>query len=229
MKIYFVLGIGLLLSSCSVNREVVGKYASQKNPNIFEFNSDSTFKYEFREFHLYQYATGRWKKTSQNTLVLNSTVSSATIPVKISKLDDVDLNRTKMTIDLRISDGMDLSNYKCKVFVNKTLFRITRCDSLKFIEIKSGIQQLSFQFTKEPIVITSNLISLPLSTEIISNPPSNFAVNLTFNDTLFSYRVFKDEVVKFRPNRIEIFNPHLKQWGHIYKVPDSSNIFLRLK
>lgn len=220
-----------LLCGCSLKTNIIGKYASSKNPNCFEFKSDSTFLYEYREKAQYKFSTGTWSNNNQHTIIVNSKISNTIIPIKVDENKSINPQESIISIALNITGEMNLSNYKCNIFINDNFYIAKRCDSLSSIIVNLPIRDVYFLIERRPIVFTSTYLLFPLISE--SYKPKcntcNLKIEASFRDSLFSYRSFNNERLKVKKGMIKIFNPITKRWIGLHKVVDSTKIFIHFK
>lgn len=231
MRYYIISLIVVLLCSCSSKKYIIGRYASQEKPYCFEFKRDSTFLYEYKAFGLYKYSTGTWRAIEKRSIILNSKISNTNIPLKVDETENFNSKESKLTINLAILGGMNLSNYICHIFINDTLYKIKRCDSLSSILINKPINNVYFDIEREPIIVTSTYFSLPLISETFKpkSKISSLKMEASFSDSLFSYRSFNNEKLKSENDNIKIFNTYTKKWERLPRVPDSTNIFIHFQ
>jgi hypothetical protein len=227
---YIIIGMALMFFSCSVKRDIPGKYMSKNNPNFVQFRSDHTFIYEYRALHLYEQSIGKWQTTGKNLIILNSDIKSTIIPIKVSN----NLNRANenniVSIDLNIKGVHALEDYKCQICINDTNYCIKRCDSLTSIPIRSPIHSIFFKFVREPQAVTTTAISLPLVTDKYfteAKTGNNLTVKIDFSDTYFYYKAFNNDTLKVKGNAIKMFNSYKGKWEKILKVSDATNLFSR--
>jgi len=230
MKLLTIFCISILLYSCSSNREITGKYSSTNSPYAFQFNKDSTFTYGYLEFHSYEYSTGWWRKINRNHILLNSIIQYTIIPLEIQKLNSNDEKQPDfLSVEINIK-GMNLADYRCLIFINDSLDLVKRCDSISKIKLKKPINSLFFKFIQEPVKITTDLFSYnPLITEKLYPEKIdlyNSKIRIAFNDSLFAYKIFNDELIKVKNNKVKIFNSYKNKWEAIPKVPDSTDIIV---
>lgn len=251
MKVFVLICTVVLLFSCSSNIKVVGKYTSKSNPDFFQFNSDSTFYYKYNAFHVSEFSSGRWSQPKRQKVVLNSSIQSRNIRLKIN--EEFDINNTSPNIEFKFDTELDLKNYKCAIFINDTLytfkqpdliistglslkefekeinvadiyFRYTRCDSLLSLRVNSLIQSLRLKIIKLEIN-SSFVIRNDMQTEkyvsLIEDRHTKLGVSVSFNDSLFNYHVFSNEIIKIRRKGIFLFNENTNRWWYIPKLPDS--------
>lgn len=251
MKLVVLICTVFLLYSCSSNINVVGKYTSKSNPDFFQFNADSTFYYKYNAFHVSEFSSGRWSKPKRQKVVLNSSIQSRDIHLKIK--EEFDTNNSSPIIKFKFDKGLDLKNYKCVIFINDTLytfkqpdlifssglslkefekevnvadlfFRYTRCDSLLSLRVNSLIQSIKLKIIKFENN-SDRVIRRPLQTEkyvsLVANLHTTLRVSVSFNDSLFNYNVFSNEIIKIRREGIFLFNENTNRWWYIPKLQDS--------
>jgi hypothetical protein len=179
--------------SCSRKTVVVGTYSAKSNPDSFQINSDSTFYYKYSAYHLSEFSSGRWRKLSNNRVVLNSGFQDKYLPLKVSYI--AKSIREGLELNLHFDVEMPLGNYKCAIFLNDTLYRpienrylsstgisvldfgksvnvndfysdYTRCDSLLSLKFPVTAQSFFFKIVKVPLEVnTTSLIKYSLQTE----------------------------------------------------------------
>ncbi len=247
MRVIAIIYTAVLLCGCSANIKVVGKYTSKSNPDFFQFNADSTFDYKYQAYHVNEYSSGKWAQFKEKEVVLNSSIQSRDIPLRVNQsLDRINLGSS---IKLNFEANLDLQNYKCVIFINDTLysfkgeglivpteltitefekevnladiyFRYTRCDSLSSLRLNSPIRSLFLKIIKYEINSTYS-IRKPLKTEkyisLLGVKNTALAVSVSFTDSLFNYRVFNNEKVKVKRKGISVFNDNNKSWWYIPK------------
>ena len=221
----------LCFYGCASNKQIVGKYANTKSPDSFQFNSDSTFIYQYRAYHAYEHATGRWKMKNNDAIILNSNIHDIVIPSSLT-LSDYLSNQTYaiLTFEPRISEG-ESSDYKCEIFINDSLFDTRRAHAINKMSINKPVKTILLKFFKEPLKPNSTYFSLfPLITKKFSiDRNAGVAINIvsTINTMLFGYHVFSNELIKVHSKGIKRFYLTNSRWKTIPKVPDSSNIFVK--
>ena len=240
----------ILICGCSANIKVIGKYTSKSNPDFFQFNADSTFYYRYYAHHVNEYSSGRWAKLKGKKILLNSLIQGIDIPLKINLGTDtinagssivlnfekgLDLKNYKCAIfindtfysfkgaGLMVSTGLTIKEFEKEVNLADIYFRYTRCDSLSLLRVNSPIRSIFFKIIKYEIN-SSYLIRKPLQTEeyhsSLGDQHTILGASISFNDSLFNYRIFNDEKIKIRSNGIFLFNENTNVWWYIPKLPD---------
>lgn len=227
MKKIAIMLIILSLYCCTTNVNIVGKYASNATPVCFYFKCDSTFIYEFRKFHVYEYSTGSWRKIKNNMIEINSTIKNTIAPLKISEQGINNLKNRELSVVLRQPTGAQLKDYKCEIYINDNFYDVKRCDSLSFVQINTPVHSVYLKFFKEPVVVTTDIIYLPIITEkykVKSNSVVNLVIEVSINDSLFSYKTFNNEIIKINDGYVKYY--YDRKWQQIPKVSNDSKIFI---
>lgn len=227
MKIIAIVLIILSLYCCTTNVKIVGKYASKETPNCFQFKDDSTFIYVFRKFHLYEYSTGSWRKIKNNRIEINSTIKNTILPLKTLEHGIGNLQKSELSIVLRQPTGIQLKDYKCEIYINDNFYDVKRCDSLSFVQINTRINSIYLKFFKDPVVVTTDIIYLPIITEkyeVKSNSVVNLVIEVSIDNSLFSYKTFNNELIKVKKGSIKYY--YNRKWQQITKVSNDSKIFI---
>jgi hypothetical protein len=225
MKILGQIFIFFLISGCSVDGHLVGKYASKDNSS-FQFRSDHTFLNEYKEGEHVKYSSGTWTRVSEDTIVINSEIRTINIPLGLTFLDSSRANAIDLSIDLRIDKGLALANYRCYIFVNNKYYNDKSCDSISALHIKEPVYTLSLIFSKE--LHNSSKQFFPVNSDTLKfDKPLKRDIKLraTFDDIFFEYNPFNNEKIKTGKNSISLYNPYLKEWRTIPKLPNSAHVF----
>ncbi len=199
----------LLLQGCSSKFFVTGKYASKNSPYGFNINKDSTFGYKFYQFHAYEYSTGEWHKEGNRKIVLNSLHKNITMPLTVIESGSNDDSINRFSFEFK-SIEIGAKDCECAIFINDTLKEIRRCDSMGLIAIKESVRKIFVQIRKSPLLMTTLRFSLePLVTNVYSTSKEygNFIkFNIMINDSLFSYKVFDNKVIKVKEKGIYFYD-----------------------
>jgi hypothetical protein len=222
MKQYLFIFV-VLLYGCSSSLLITGEYASRENSNRFSLNSDSTFTYDYKFGHAYEYSLGSWKRVSKKKIVLNSGVKSTVIPLSVQESGKVEgtLNSANfLSINVSIPNT-NREDYRCAIFINDNLFQERRCDSLSSILINSSIHDIYFEIRKRPIVLKDLRLSVdPIITNRFlpkSATGNKLQIGIAFSDSLFSYRIFNNEIFKMTKSGIRFYDPKESKWQYIPK------------
>lgn len=228
MKLYIFLGLAVLCSSCSINNEIIGKYASHTISSCFEFKKDSTFAYEYRSLHLLKYSEGKWMKLAKDKIVITSDIKSNIIPLTVKELESNNLiSKNALSLHVNIVNGKNLSEYMCGIYINDAFYNKVRCDSVSYLPISIPINSCYFFIFKEPDNLTT-AVSPPVYTSKYytkAEGSNNLDITIDFNESFFYYQSFNESVVKIREKSIVFYNTDNKKWIKIPKVSDESNIF----
>ena len=223
-KYYLILIVSL--SSCSSGFLVTGEYSSRVNSNRFLLNKYSSFTYDYRFSHAYEYSTGSWIRFNKNKIRLNSWIKNTAVPLitqeSDSGKDGVNI-KSLLSVSVNIPNANN-ENYRCAIFINDTLFQERRCDSLSSIPINLPIKKIYFAIRKRPLILTDLRLSVdPIVTTSFSPKfptPNKLQIGIEFNDSLFSYRVFDNEILTVRKRGLRFYDPKRSEWQYIPKSSD---------
>jgi hypothetical protein len=253
MRKIAIIYTAVLFWGCSTSNSVVGKYTSKSNPDSFQFNADSTFDYKYNFSHLREYSSGRWTQLKGKKVVLNSSIQNTKIPLKvnqdvntINKGSNVKLNfETELNLknykcvifindtlytlkgtSLILPTGLTLKEFEKEINIADIYFRFTRCDSLLALSLNSPIRSLFLKIIKYPVnstYLNRNSIQTEEYFSLLDGQHTSLLVSLSFNDSLFNYRVFNNEKIKIRRNGLLFFNENTNKWWHVPKKLNSKN------
>jgi hypothetical protein len=227
-RIILLSTLVLIVSSCKLNNNIIGKYASQKSANAFQFRSDSTFFYEHKVFHIYQYSEGIWKEKSKGLAILKSDIKTTTIPLIVRSHRDRKNNSNEIKIALNIQGGGSLADYNCAIYLNDILYATKRCDSINLITLDVPVNNIYFRLIKQPLISFTNVVAQPLFTTrymFKASKGNEVDIDINLKESLFFYKSFNGDTVKIRNKAIKIFDHYHKKWEKIPKVQNNSNIF----
>ncbi|MXV18008.1 hypothetical protein [Hufsiella ginkgonis] len=218
----------LALQSCSAMKDITGKYSSKYYEHFLKLNLDSTFKYEFRSFHMYAQSSGKWLRTGKKKLLLSSNIKTTIVPVK---MDVLNARYNSLSININTSASLESENYRCQIYLDDSLFTIRRADSLSEFKLEHLPREIYLKFTFDPKISTSNLVSPAVITEKLnidkSQQPMSIKLNIDLPGAFFYYKPFNHELVKIKRNSVAFYNSYKRKWEAIPKVTDSVNIFIR--
>jgi hypothetical protein len=205
MKLYLVL-FTFLLSGCFSNKEIAGVYSSSKSPFSLTLRDDSTFSYRYKFQFAYEYSEGTWSRIGKNKIILNSYIKSRIIPLQVEENifngDKTDSNI--LSVDVGMPDK-EKSFYQCSVYINYTLYSKKRCDSLSVL-VNKPVSNFLFAINANEVI--PNRFIDTLYTEKFSTKKTignKLKVRFLYNDSLFNYRVFDNEVVKVSKKGLKFF------------------------
>ncbi|PWG82122.1 hypothetical protein [Pararcticibacter amylolyticus] len=227
MKTYKAVMLVLLLSNCSIKKNIIGKYYSGIHSVGIQLKEDSTFVYEHRNLHLYQYSKGKWRHEKNNQISLESNIKSTLIPLNVQN-QNITNAKNELSIDLKIADGGKTSDYQCGIYIDNKLYTIKRCDSLSSVFINVPMNNFYFHFARDPQPDTTSYISQPVFTEkyqLMINQNNKARIDITLPDTYFYYKSFNGVVAKATGKSLRIFNFISNKKETIPKVSDEANIF----
>jgi hypothetical protein len=205
MKLYLVL-TALLLLGCFSNKEITGVYSSIKSPFSLTLREDSTFSYRYKFQFAYEYSEGTWSRIGKNKIILNSYTKSRIIPLQVEEnfFNEDKSNSNLLSVDVGMPDK-EKSFYRCSVYINDTLYSKKRCDSLSIL-VNKPISNFLFAINADEVI--PNRFIDTLYTEKFSTKKTignKLKVTFLYNDSLFNYRVFNNEVVKVSKKGLKFF------------------------
>jgi len=211
--IIFVCILIILLSSCSKSHFVDGIYSGKESPHVFIFSEDFTFKYEYRATW-YKESSGTWEKRG-NTIYLTSFERRDKMPIKYVKTGN---NQIKSTINIKI-DVSDKSkeDYICFPYINdKSILEAPAKGSYSF-DTELTIDSIYFLISKRPFVLRGTGYKMSyddVKTETIYPHlliGESLEITVNIIDSLFGYKVFKDERLELKNGKI-IFEDESKKY-----------------
>lgn len=128
---FFSISLLLLVFFSPAKGQVYGKYATDGKPDFFQFNSDSTFRYEFRSFHSFRFSEGEWSiDKSGKYLILNSYKQDAEPVIGMhecsitSKQDSTATN--SISFNFTTSGRFNPHDFKCEIVINDTIYDVIK-------------------------------------------------------------------------------------------------------
>lgn len=199
---FFTLSI--LLDSCSNPMIINGIYGGTRTPHVFILSEDSTFKYEYHAMW-YSESSGTWQKR-KNTIYLNSFEQRNKMPVEYTKIEN---NNKKAIINIKvnIADKPE-KDYICFPYVNgKSVFINPGKGSYSF-DYEFPVDSISFLIAKRTFFLRGTGYKMSyddIKTETIYPHLSvgeSMDVTINLIDSLFGYKVFKDEKLEIKGGKI---------------------------
>lgn len=221
-NIFFILFYFILFYNCTPSRSsFVGNYFASGNENSFNINKDSTFEYTYNGVG-YKYSFGTWKQKEKEVIELNSDVQVNEIPIKISYSHSKDLLR-KIHININILDK-DARDYICSPVIDQLEFPNYLIRGSYCFYMDRKIKKIYFKLEKRPLFMTytiSRLPMYPIRTEEIEmskllKDGMDINIDICFNDSLFSYRIFKRENVKIKNNNLFFYDTEEHKRNKLY-------------
>jgi hypothetical protein len=214
--VYNIIGTYLPISD---NRTKHLKGLKIYTANKFVLNADSTFNYSYIVIgNEEKYSSGTWRRIDKNAIVLNSYIQSNVIPLNI---EVVNSNNKKPMINVKlIIPGKDEKEYRCtpyyaviegKWYEPNTLFVPDRgSHSYEESNYYSNEHELFFKVSKEPRQIEfvgprlfKEYYVLETEHKKITTKDGDIVnVTVIVPDSLFSYRIFNNEKIKLRKNKL---------------------------
>lgn len=211
------------LSSCKTSVDVAGVYISKNNLHgygmssihKFIFSPDFTFNYFYIVIgDIEKKSSGTWKYMDKNTIVLNSNIQSNEVALST---EIVPSNNKNPMINVKlIVPGKDEKEYRCSPYIaiikDKYYVENFLPDrgnySYEITNHYSNNHEFFFKISKEPsefIPGRGKIEYYLLETEhkkIALNNGDIVNISVTVPDSLFSYRIFNDETIKFNGNKL---------------------------
>lgn len=229
MKLFLIIGIQLLLLiSCSVKKEIAGKYVSHGFGNI-QFNKDSTYYYEYGLLHRFERSSGKWLISNKNELLIFSDIKSTSLPLIVDNNEvEENLHGNIIALDINIINGEKLENYQCSIHINDSLYFIGRCDSVGSVKVNIPIKSIYFMLIKAPQLATTTALSPPLITDVYRPEVrlgNKIKIRINANESNFFYRSFNGEIFRIGKTSLQYFNRDNGKWKKLNRISDSIRIF----
>ena len=203
--IVFLCILNVLLNSCSNTKFILGTYNGKHSPGLFVFSEDSTFRYESRK-GCYTESSGTWKKIGDG-VYLNSIEQIDKIPIEYTKTKGNKEN-TIINVNVNVSDKPQ-RDYVCFPVVNGDVSSFYAMERGSYsIESEIPIDSIHFVITKQPFVLRgtgSYGCYEDVKTETIYPHlllGENIDVTINIIDSLFGYKVFKNEELKIKGDNL---------------------------
>lgn len=194
----------VLLEACASSKNVVGTYASNQSPYQFTIKSDSSFTYQYKFQFAYQYSNGKWKNVGKNKIELQSQFKNKAIPITVKEYTNEHANDS---VQLNIESNI-LSNerkyYQCLIFIDNTFFTQKNCDALSSLIVPTPKRNMYFKLTADARMPARFLDTLTSSTYTLKNKnPYRIDINMSYNDSLFNYKLFNNEVLLINNGKLK--------------------------
>ncbi|PUZ19688.1 hypothetical protein GA0116948_12319 [Chitinophaga costaii] len=96
--------------------------------------------------------------------------------------------------------------YQCMVFVNDSLYVNKRFDSLPYLSIGSPVKIIFFKLSADVSIPARFLDTLTTDTFFPKSDMANSSkIDIVFNDSLFNYQVFNNDILKITKGKFKIF------------------------
>ncbi len=196
--------LSVLLNSCNKVFFINGMYRGKDNPHVFIFSEDSTFKYEYRAVW-YSESSGTWQKT-RDAIYLNSFEQRDKMPIEYVKTKNTQ-RETNIKIKINVPDKSE-RDYICFPYVNdKSMLENPEKGSYSF-DTKVSIDSIYFLVAKRPFVLRGT--GYKMSYDDVNTKTiyphllvgENLEVTVNIIDSLFGYKVFKDEKLELKNGKI---------------------------
>lgn len=183
--IFFFIEVLGIFETTNAQEKITGKYAGKNKAYALQLNDDSTYLCEHGSFHSYKYSTGLWHRASKGSIILNSSIKSTRPSLYVQEIATPDtFDKSILNFDINISGGNKLSDYKCEIIINDTVYDVIksgylmssglnvstankqinlknywfgyiRCDSLLTVKVNSIIRSLRLKFVLSPLEVNS--------------------------------------------------------------------------
>jgi hypothetical protein len=245
-QLTFAIAI-ILLSGCSKNL-IIGQYTGMSNPDSFQFSKDLTYTYGYNAFHLNEYSSGKWYQLNKRIIILNSFVENRNLEVRVdnkkvevnndynlkltfnsnSNLENykcvIFINDTLYTLKgsrLLVPTNIIHSQFVKTIELNDLYSMYIRCDSLLLLKVNNAINSISFRVIKLPSNYSTQINKYALeskNTTIFDTENNAISIAISFSDSLFNYRLFRNEKLKISKRGIYIYNENSTKWWYIPKI-----------
>lgn len=230
-KTFIAVIIMLLAAVCSSKRNIEGFYKSDKNANTYIFlklKHDLSFDYGYQFVDFVEHSSGSYKVLDSHHVLLNSNIQFTKIPLSVTEIKtDIADTCNKITVNLKVKNGGDLSGYYCTFLVNNKIYFFNKkqfsyskpCDSLNSVIIQGPIKTIAFSISKYNKWSTNILSGLRTTDyEVKTLMGNHLSCTINCNDAYFGYKVFDNTICRLRKNSIR-FNKGL----YIKKVKSPIN------
>lgn len=204
------LFIVFIISACSATRDIPGEYSSSRIPYSFELNKDSTYAYRYQFTFDTEHSSGKWGILDKNKIMLSSQINNRVLDLNVRGNRSFDNSEG---LSFRINTpGFDRQYYRCLVFVNEALYANENCDPVVSLRTPKSIQNIYFGFTADRTA-ASILASRALDTlytekfSSLKDGFNEFEIDVVYNDSLFNYRVFNNEIVEITRKGLKFYDP----------------------
>lgn len=202
----------VVLSACSNLKEISGEYSSRQIPYVFYLNKDSTYYYHYQFQFDSEYSFGKWRKIGKRAIMLNSQYEKKLLQLKSEHNNTVTKDHIIFNI---VTPDFNRKYYECLIFVNGALRTRQKCDSTISVSIRKPIEDVFLGFTADravdPLLATRALDTV--YTEKFYPQAAlydKYTLRIVYNDSLFNYKVFDNEVLKITRNGLIFYDPKRK-------------------
>jgi hypothetical protein len=211
-----LLWSALVLYSCSPGLELPENYSSNQSKYQFRLNQDSTFEYSYKFEFAYQYSTGGWSKAGNRKIVLNSNIKSKVVPLREERLPGNDFEQANFfSVGVNIPNA-DKKYYQCMIFIDDVLYEKRSCDLLDTILVSGPMKSIFFKLSADPRLPTRFLDTLSTEKFITQSSKSNRErLAIILDDSLFNYRVFKNDTLEVARKGLRFYDPEKCQWLYV--------------
>lgn len=221
MKVLILVVSLMILTACNSNELLItGIYTSRKSPDIITLFLDSTFKYEQTlvpgSRFVERSSSGTWKlDRNSGHIILNSAIQDLETSIEA---DVIPARSTKsiVLVNLKV-DSEPIENYICYPILNREIYQQNVERGAYSFKTDKQIDRISFQIVKQPKSVevlgmkqpTYNTIKTK-EVELSCNVGDSVLIDIQLSDSLFSYKLFNDEKLRYEKNRLFFLNQKLK-------------------
>jgi len=196
--IVIILTLILMNFSCVTNSFIIGEYRSGRSTLLFK--EDSTFTYISREDG-YEYSIGSFE-IRKNELLLNSNIQNDILPLRVVYEPAKELVSAP-SLHVIVSSN---AKYRCNPYVNgiPSIFQVPT-GSYSFNLNIAPIKNIYFEIWKVSDYLIYDYATFPVITEITEIEEyfnGDIYVYINMNDSLVSYRIFDNEILKINDKKL---------------------------
>jgi len=147
----------------------------------------------------------------EKKIALTSNLQSKVLPLTVSEYEGTN----RIDISVSIPD-VEKAYYQCSVFINDSLFIKKRCDSVSSIQVGKPISSLFFRLNADERMPSRFLDSLITEKYFLKSSSSkNLKVDILYKDSLFNYKVFSGEILKFTLKGMKFYSSKNDRWIYL--------------
>lgn len=208
LYLFFLVAV----SACANLKEISGEYSSRQIPYVFYLNKDSTFYYHYQFQFDSEYSFGKWRKIGKKAVILNSHYKKKSLQLISEHNNTVTEDHIIFNI---VTPDFNRNYYECLIFVNGALWTRQKCDSTISVSIRKPIMDVFLGFTADrkidPLLATRALDTIYTEKLYPQDAPyDKYTLRIVYNDSLFNYKVFDDEVLKITKKGLIFYDPKRK-------------------
>ena len=221
-KMPLVLFISFLVS-CAPELKISGVYSDKKHPVSFIIREDSTFSYRYKFEFAKNYSSGHWTKKGRKSIALKSGLQNKILFLNVQEDNYVDAESLmSLNIGITIPEA-EKKYYQCSIFINDSFFIEKNFDSIGSIIISKPISSVFFKINADERIPNRFLDTLLTEKYFFkSESKKNLKINILWQDSLFNYKVFNNEVLKLTHHGVKFYSPENKTWVYLPRIKDGN-------